>query len=396
MATFAAGSLSFLTCIAATGSTAAELGAIYDQAVRELKADCYDKALQDLDTIDALATRLEDRAESLNLRGVVLTREREYEGAEVVLRRAIEIEPKFWNASFNLAEIPFLKKDWAEARRRFAAMLSESNDGMGDDTRQLVQYKILLTCVLDGNDQMANRLMNELEHSKRSPALYYARAALARQGGERKEAKDWMDVAERQFAASSNKLYVESFYEIGWENKPAGETREGFEIIRPSERTARRQADAQTNLARAESAFLERKTEVALSCLDQVDESAPGAAAAYNLRGEIFMEQKKLDEAEAALHKALAADPKFREAEYNLAQIAFKKKEYHRSRDQLELLFGQTPGGEENQGGPADQVRDFPDLPAGGERGPGAADNESIQIHGRDASPLLLSGCLGV
>ena len=40
------------------------------------------------------------------------------------------------------------------------------------------------------------------------------------------------------------------------------------------------------------------------------------------------MEQGKFDEAEAALREALAADPKFREAQYNLAQISFKKGDY--------------------------------------------------------------------
>jgi tetratricopeptide (TPR) repeat protein len=266
-----------------------------------------------------------------------------------VLRRALEIKPKFWNASFNLAEIPFLQKDWAEARHRFEAMMEDGNDEMESDARQLIRYKILLTCVLDGNDHLADRIMNELEHSKKSPALYYARAAVARQSEKRKEARDWMAIAEQQFTASLNKLYAESFYEIGWEQKPVGETREGFEIVPTSERVVRREAEAQVNFARAQSAFLEHKTETALTWLDQADESAPGQAAAYNLRGEIFMEQKRLDEAEAVLRKALTVDPKFREVQYNLAQVAFKKKEYQKSRDQLELLFGQTPGDGRNQ-----------------------------------------------
>jgi tetratricopeptide (TPR) repeat protein len=326
-----------------------EVGAIYGQVLRELKSECYDEALKDLDTIDALATRPEDKAESLNLRGVVLTRECEYEGAEAALRRALEIKPKFWNASFNLAEIPFLRKDWAEARRRFEAMVADGNNEMENDPRQLIQYKILLTCVLDGEGQLADRMMKELERAKKSPAFYYARAAVARQGEKPKEAKDWIVLAEQQFPATLNKLYAESFYEIGWEEKPAGEAREGFEIISTAEAAARRQAAAQAKFAQAENAFLEGRTETALTCLQQVDESVPGQAPVYNLRGEILMEQKKLDEAQAVLREALAVNPKFREAEYNLAQVAFRKKQYQQSRDQLELLFGQTPGGGQNQ-----------------------------------------------
>ena len=73
----------------------------------------YDDALKALDAIDA---RQPDLAESLNLRGVVYMRQGKYDKAEAALRKALSIEPRFWNASFNLAEIPFLKKNWVEAQ----------------------------------------------------------------------------------------------------------------------------------------------------------------------------------------------------------------------------------------------------------------------------------------
>ncbi len=61
------------------------------------------------------------------------------------------------------------------------------------------------------------------------------------------------------------------------------------------------------------------------------------------------MEQEKYDEAERVFGKVLAANPKFREAQYNLAQIPFKKKEYATARDRFESLYAETPGGEKNQ-----------------------------------------------
>jgi len=62
--------------------------------------------------------------------------------------------------------------------------------------------------------------------------------------------------------------------------------------------------------------------------LDQVDATAPNQAVAYNLRGEILLEQGKIDEAEAALRNALAADPQFVAARYNLARGAFSPGKY--------------------------------------------------------------------
>ena len=61
------------------------------------------------------------------------------------------------------------------------------------------------------------------------------------------------------------------------------------------------------------------------------------------------MEDGNYDEAEEAFVQATKTDPKFREAQYNLAQIPFKKKDYAKSRERLEALFAQTPGGEKNQ-----------------------------------------------
>jgi len=45
---------------------------------------------------------------------------------------------KFWNARFNLAEIPFLKKDWPQARKRFEQLLSPdlAKESYADDPIQ--------------------------------------------------------------------------------------------------------------------------------------------------------------------------------------------------------------------------------------------------------------------
>lgn len=344
----AALSLLVLSSFAATGvaPTKTELESMYDKAFREFDANHYDEALKALDAIDA---RQPDLAESENLRGVVLMRKGEYDKAEKALRKALEIEPKFWNASFNLAEIPFLKKDWTEARNRFEALVAGNSDEMKGETSLLIQYKILLTFILQGRENMVDWIMNKFEGEKDSPALYYSNAALALKHDNQKEAKEWMDAAEKHYPASLNKLFAESFYEIGWLKKPEGETRAAIEITSTAERAARMKADAQANFERAERAFQQRDFPATLKFLDLADEGAPNQAASYNLRGEVFMEEKKFDQAEESFRKAYTADPKFREAQYNLAQIPFKKKDYAQSRARLEALFGETPGGEKNQ-----------------------------------------------
>src|SRR5438270_13024182 len=48
---------------------------------------------------------------------------------------SLATDPKFWNARFNLAEIPFLRKDWAEARKRFEGLLQGNASELQGDAR---------------------------------------------------------------------------------------------------------------------------------------------------------------------------------------------------------------------------------------------------------------------
>ena len=323
-----------------------QLESMYDEAFKAFDNGQYEESLKELDAIDKVQP---DLAESLNLRGVVCMREGKYDKAETAFRKALSIEPKFWNASFNLAEIPFLQKNWAEARNRFEGLIARDSGGLQPETAQLIQYKFLLTFVLQGKQNTVDWIVNKFEQAKDSPALYYANAAIAFQQGKKKEAAEWLSAAEKQFPGDLNKLYAESFYEIGWMEKPAGESRPAIEISSNEQRSERLKAEAQANVEKAERAFQQRDFDGALKSLDLADAAAPNNAPSATLRGEILMEQGKLDEASKAFEKALKADPKFGEAQYNLALIPFKQGDYQTARDRFEALFAETPGDEKNQ-----------------------------------------------
>src|SRR5206468_3332388 len=114
--------------------TKAELEDMYNAAYRAFDSKNFPEALKQLDAIDA---RQPDLAASKNLRGVILMRQGNYDQAESALQEAARIDPKFWNARFNLAEIPFLKKDWAEARKRFEQLLSKGESDLAKEASQL-------------------------------------------------------------------------------------------------------------------------------------------------------------------------------------------------------------------------------------------------------------------
>ena len=335
-----------LSSFAATtvAPTKSELEAMYAAAAQDFNAGQYRDALKKLDAIDE---RQPDLAAAQNLRGVALMRLAEYRPAESALRKARGLDPGFWEARYNLAEVPFLAGNWTLARSRFNELLAEPNEHVQGATRDLIQFKILLTCLLEEKEKQAAAALEKLQSSPQSPALYYAQAALALRRKDRQEAKEWMATAAKEYSPQLNRLFSESFYEIGWLPKPKGATPVALEVSSPEERVARAQAD----LARAERAFRQRDFAGAWKLLDQVDAIAPNQAVASNLRGEILLEQGKIDEAEKALRNALAADPQLLSARYNLARVPFARKDFAAARKELEALLGAFSGaGAERRG----------------------------------------------
>lgn len=323
-----------------------ELETMYDKAFREFDANNYEQALTDLEAIDA---RQPDLAESQNLRGVIFMRQGKYDEAETALQKALASDPKFWNARFNLAEIPFLRKNWTEARERFQALLTGNASELQGEATQLIQYKILLTFLLEGKENMVDSILAKFELSPDTPAVHYANAAVALHNKNEKEAKDWLTAAEKNFSPQLNKLFAESLYEVGWMEKPAGQTRAAIELNSAAERLAKAKAYARTKSGQAEQALQQRDLTAARKLVDEADAADPNQAAILNLRGEILLEQKEYEQAEAEFKKAIKVDAKFRGAQFNLAEVPFKQKEYSKARDRFEALFGASSGAEKDQ-----------------------------------------------
>src|SRR5437764_1975376 len=234
--------------------------------------------------------------------------------------------------------------------RLFAAdSFAAENVAPTKEASQLIQYKILLTYLLEGKEDMVDSIQAKLELSPDTPAVDYVKAAVALKQKNQKEAKDWIGVAEKNFSPQLNKLFAESLYEVGWLEKPAGETRPSLPLMTAAERSEKTKATARAKFEQAQQALRQRDLAAALKLIDEADKADPNQASTINLRGEILAQQEQFDQAEAAFKKAAKLDPKLREAQYNLAQIPFKKKEYAKARDRFETLYKRTPGGDKNQ-----------------------------------------------
>src|SRR5437667_5350253 len=326
--------------------TRAELEEMYNAAYKAFDAKKFSEALKQLDAIDA---RQPDLAASRNLRGVILMRQGNYDQAETTFQEAAKIDPKFWNARFNLSQIPFLKKDWGEARERLDELLSSGESDLAKEASQLIQYKILLTYLMEGKGNMVDSILAKLELSPDTPAVDDVEAAVELQQKNEAEAKDWIRAAEKNYPPQLNKLFAESLYEIGWMEKPAGERRASLPLMTAAERTEKTKAFARSKFEQSQQAFRQRDFATALKLVDEADKADPNQPATLNLRGEILMQQGQFNDAEAAFKKAAKLDPKLRDAQYNLAQIPFKEKDYAKAQDRFETLYKRIPGGDKNQ-----------------------------------------------
>src|SRR5918998_3789452 len=213
-------------------------------------------------------------------------------------------------------------------RKRFSELLSGNASELQGEARALIQYKILITHLLENNDPQVESILSKFEIAPETPAVHYANAAIALHKKDEKAAKDALTTAEKSFSPQLNKLFAESLYEVGWLEKPAGQTRAALELTSAAEKAAKTKAFAKAKYDEAEQALAQRDFTAARKLIDEADGADPNQAAIVNLRGEILLEQKDYAGAENEFRKAAKLDPKFRDAQYNLAQVPFKKKDY--------------------------------------------------------------------
>src|SRR5205085_918143 len=113
----------------------------------------------------------------LNLRGEILLEQQKFEDAEMFFKKALKVDSKFREAQFNLADVPFRKKEYAKARDRFESLLRQTPGGDKNQASQLIKFKIFMTYLLEGKDSRAQKMMEQFQFSGDTPALYYAQAA---------------------------------------------------------------------------------------------------------------------------------------------------------------------------------------------------------------------------
>jgi tetratricopeptide (TPR) repeat protein len=192
--------------------TPPEYQATLESAMRSFAARDFKNALALVDKADR---SYQATCFSVNVRAAVAIEEKKFDEGREYCVKALQLNPKFFPALFNLAEIPFMQGKYAEARLTYEKLIDDP------DNADLVKFRLILTYILEKNDERAKELIDKIPLLNDTPIYYYAHAAWEFAHENKKEAESYLNSAETVFPKSKLANFVDVFYDLGWMKRPA-------------------------------------------------------------------------------------------------------------------------------------------------------------------------------
>ena len=192
----------------------------YEAAYTAYQHSDYAGALTQLDGADGVGSNAQNQSDAYNLRGLVLSKQRNYTEAENMFHKAVQTDPGLWAAKFNYAEVPFNYRNFTVARTRFEELFSQTDPVKQPVEAELTQFKVFLTLLLEGKEDAARTFMQHFNFSGATPARYFCQAALNFYTGDVDKAQGWIDSARKEYPPRKSSSFLEAFYRVGWLTDP--------------------------------------------------------------------------------------------------------------------------------------------------------------------------------
>jgi tetratricopeptide (TPR) repeat protein len=182
----------------------------YDAIVSKAARDLKDGKLADAAADANQAAKLDaNNPETANLFGIVATKKKDYPEAISQFNRALTTDPKFYTAKFNLADVLMLQGNYDQAR----SILEDLRQV--DPQSEVVQFKVALSYVLANQTDKASALIDVMDFPGKTPAYYYARAAVWLKKGLVKDATQYSVNAHKYYTDDQCNYFVSILREMG-------------------------------------------------------------------------------------------------------------------------------------------------------------------------------------
>jgi tetratricopeptide (TPR) repeat protein len=158
--------------------------------------------------IDAAARAGSKKPEIPNLRGAILTSEKRYDEAVEQFNQALALDPKFYVAKFNLAQVELLEGKYSEAAKEYEALKEV------DPESELVDFKLVLCALMAGEESKASGIADLMKFPGKTPAYYYARAAIALRRGEKEAAQKYFENVKKYYSEEQCRYFAQALKEI--------------------------------------------------------------------------------------------------------------------------------------------------------------------------------------
>lgn len=179
---------------------------LVDGALADFDAKKYDTALTKL--LEAEKTDTQS-AFIQNLIGAAYTKKKDYAKAKQCFEKALDLQPGFFPAEFNVGELLFLQKQYPQALAHFVKMQN------ADPENELLQFKLVLCLLMTDQQEEAVKLGKRMKFPGDSPAWYFSQAAIEMKAKNKSKARGYLATAESIFPDKTS-LYKETFEDLGW------------------------------------------------------------------------------------------------------------------------------------------------------------------------------------
>ena len=165
--------------------------------------------------VDKAEAMYQPTAMTVNVRAAIAIEDKKFDEGKEYCLKALQLDPKFFPALFNLAEIPFMQGKYAEARLAYEKLIDD------ESSADLIKFRLYLTYLLEKNDEVAKVQLEKIPLLNDSPIYFYGYAAWEFAHGDEKKAQSYLNSAETVFPKAKLSNFLDVFYDIGWMKRPA-------------------------------------------------------------------------------------------------------------------------------------------------------------------------------